>query len=304
MPTTLASADGQINLANDLVRFVFSLGHGGALVSIVDLATGTELVRDQNAPRLLWRIGLRRSAAPNLEWLNSDQAASVAWESVETSEGETLELISSGLPEPGMTVRVRVTLPHESALSAWRIEVDGPGDDLAVCELTCPVLCGLVKLGDPAPGEALLFPVQSEAYLYRNPFPVRDSLPLKAGAGPETADVGVGTVGGRYPGAIGLQMAALYNDAAGLYFATHDAGQHPKDLRMGQFPDLGQTPVLQVTHYLSEFPGQEAGTDYDTIVGVFHGHRPEPLRGVPAASLQAVHRVPQVERGSPGARGY
>lgn len=271
MPTRLTAGEGELTVANDLARFVFSLAHGGALVSITDLTTDTELVRDRNAPRLLWRIGLRRGGAPNLEWLTSDQTSTLTWETTETPDGMTLALMSAGLPEPGMTVRVRVTLPHESALSAWRIEVDGPADDVAVCELTCPILCGLVKLGDPAPGESLLFPVQSEAYLYRNPFPVRDSLPLKAGAGPETADVGVGAVGGRYPGAIGLQVAALYNDAAGLYLATHDSGQHPKDLRMGPIPDLGQPPVLQVTHYVSEFAGQDAGTDYDTIVGVFHG---------------------------------
>ena len=43
-----------------------------------------------------------------------------------------------------------------------------------------------------APGEALLGPVQSEAYLFHDPFPVRDGLPLRAGPGPEMADVGEG----------------------------------------------------------------------------------------------------------------
>jgi hypothetical protein len=274
MPATAASVgehDGRATLANGLVCFEFDLGNQGALVSILDLMTDTELVRDPQAPRLLWRLGLRRQATGELDWLTSADADHLEWHGRRGDDGTTLTLVSSALPGSAIEVTVEVTLGDGSALTAWRMAVRGVGEDVAVAQLACPILSGLVKLGEPAPGEALLAPVQGEAYLYRNPFPVRDGLPLCAGAGPEMADVGVGSVGGRYPGAIAVQMMALYGDRAGLYFAAYDAGQHPKDLRMGPWADLGPAPVLSLTHLVGERPGEAAQVPYDAIVGVFHG---------------------------------
>ena len=262
--------DGRAVLANGLLRLEFDLQDHGALVSVVDVATGVDLIRDPAAPRLLWRLELRRGGSPEVERVLSSAAGEISWVAAHTEDGMTLTLTSapsSGAPE----VSVQVTLPDDSPLSRWRATVRGLGDDVAVTQLVCPVICGLAKAGDPAPGEALVAPVQDEAYLFRNPFPVRDGLPLCAGPGPEMADVGVGHVGGKYPGGIALQMMAWYNDQAGLYFAAHDAGQYPKELHMGRWPDLGAGPVLSLTHLITEVPGQEVAVPYDAIVGVFHG---------------------------------
>jgi hypothetical protein len=258
-------------LRNFHIALTFSQEHHGALVSMFDPTSGEELLRDREAPRLLWRLGLRRHGEPEIEWLTSDQAASLDLKETRASGSNALTLTSGGLPGLVSQVVVRVSLADDSALSAWQVQVRGVEADVAICEVTCPVICGLVKLGDPAPGETLIFPVQDEAYLFRNPFPVRDRLPLCAGAGPEEADVGVGQVGGRYPGQIALQMAAFYHDDLGLYLATHDAGQHPKTFHMGPRPDLGEGPVLSVSHHVSEIPGADLAIPYETILGLFHG---------------------------------
>jgi hypothetical protein len=271
IPSSVTERDGRITLANERVRLDFDLQDHGALVSIVDLATGTELIRDAEALRLLWRLGLRRAGDTEVEMLTSAEAGSLQRRVHQGEGGVTLELTSSGLPEHALEVSVQVTLADDSPLTSWRMAVRGLAEGVAATQLACPILAGLVKLGDPAPGETLLAPVQGEAYLYRDPYPVRDGLPLCAGPGPEEADVGVGSVGGRYPGAIALQMMALYNDRAGLYFAAHDAGQYPKDLHMGPWPTLGQGPVLSMTHLLTERPGEEVVVSYDTLVAVFHG---------------------------------
>jgi len=279
--------DGRVVLANGLVRLAFDLQDQGALVSLVDLATGAELVRDAEAPRLLWRLALRRQDSLELEWLTSDQATTLDLQETQTAGSTTLTLVSGGLPGLVGEVTVQVTLPDDSPLSHWRMAVRGVRDDVAVTQLVCPILSGLVKLGDPAPGEALVAPIQDEAYLFHNPFPVREGLPLCAGPGPEMADAGVGHIGGKYPGGIALQMMAWYNDAAGLYFAAHDDGQHPKEFHMGTWPDLGSGPVLSLTHLLPEggralqSPAgralespptiQDITIAYDTVVGVFHG---------------------------------
>jgi len=260
-----------IALENDRLSLRFSSEHHGALTSIVDRRSGVELLRDSEAPRLLWKLGLRRGVSEEPEWLTSSQAAGFEAAQARDEGVATVVLRYRGLPGPVEEVIVRVGLEDGSALSRWRVEVRGVGEEVAVCMVTCPMICGPVRLGDPAAGETLVAPVQGEGYLFRDPFPVRDGLPLCSGPGPETADVGVGRVGGRYPGAIALQMLALYGERAGLYFAAHDGGQHPKELLMGPMPDLGLAPVMSLTHLCSEVPGEDMALPYDAVVGVFNG---------------------------------
>lgn len=270
MATTVARQAGRVVLANELVRLAFD-GVGGALVSLQHVPTGTELLRDPSAPHLLWKLATRRPPAGDLEWLTSREAGRVEFAETRAAGETVLTITSSGLADGVAEVVVRVTLGDGSALSRWRIAARGIAPDVAVCQLVCPLVAGLVKLGDAAPGECLVAPVQGEAYLFREPFPVRDHLPLCSGPGPEMADVGVGGCGGRYPGQIALQMLAFYNDQAGLYFAAHDAGQHPKELFMRRLPDLGEGPVMALAHLCSELPGADAAPPYDAVVGLFQG---------------------------------
>jgi hypothetical protein len=262
---------GAIHLENGLVELGFSQSKHGALVSILDKQSGCQLLRDAEAPGMLFRLGLRKLDDHTLEWIESGQATRFRWSKTKKAGVATLTLTASGFAGRKLEVTVRVTLAADSALSVWHAEVKDIGKDRAVYQLTYPIVSGLVKLGDPAPGESLAVPVQGEGYLFKNPYPVQDRLPLCSGAGPETADVGIGRTGGRYPGSLSLQMYAFYNDKAGLYFAAHDAGQHVKEFQMGPFADWRDVPVMAMSHLPGELPGKDAAFDYDTIVGVFHG---------------------------------
>lgn len=259
-----------MTLRNDHVELTFD-PQSGALVSLRDVASGAELLRDQEGPKLLWKLAFRHPPLGDLQWLTSDEASQVVLDETR-GEGETsLTIAGTGLPGPVAEVVVRIALPDDSPLSRWRVEARGVAADAAVCQIICPLVAGLVKLGDPAPGECLVSPIQSEGYLFCEPFPVRDHLPLCAGAGPEMAEVGVGGIGGRYPGQIALQLLACYNDHVGLYFAAHDAGQHPKELNMRVMAGTGPAPVMSMTHLCSEIPGADVAPPYDAIVGLFHG---------------------------------
>ncbi|MBI2195190.1 MAG: hypothetical protein HYU36_24690 [Planctomycetes bacterium] len=278
-PSVRLSGD-RILLSNRWIELGFSRGSKGALVSIVHRPTGCELRRDQEAPAPLFRLSLRRPQNPELEWIDSGQAENFDWRVEDTEDARVLTLILSGFrrraaaatsPHVGLEVSVSVRLVRDSALSIWNMSVRQLDRDTALHQLTCPVVSGLAKVGEPAPGEALAVPIHGEGYLFKNPFPVRDRLPLCSGAGPEAADVGVGRVRGRYPGSLSLQMYAFYNDEAGLYFAAHDAGQHVKELEMGPWPSCGPSPVLALSHFPGESPGQEVRIAYDCIVGVFRG---------------------------------
>ena len=260
-----------IRLGNDRLELGFCRESFGALASIFDKQTGTQLLRDGDARKLLWRLALRRREDNEIEWIESSEAGEFRWSQEEEDDAVTVSLISSGFDRAELEVTVRVTVRSDSPLSVWRMEVTGLDESVALYQLTCPIISGLVKMGDPAPGEALAVPIQGEGYLFTNPFPVRDGLPLCSGPGPEAADVGVGRVGGRYPGAIPMQICAFYNNAAGLYFAAHDSGQNVKELQMGPFAEWGQIPVLSMSHFPGEMPGEDRAISYDTIVGVFHG---------------------------------
>jgi hypothetical protein len=266
----VAESADLLTLANDLVEFGFSRSDGGALVSIVDRLTGYQFVRDCAAPRLLWRLALRRAGSGGLDWLDSSQAERFDWDCDEDDEGSTLVLTASGFGERALEVEVRVRLEADSSLSHWRVTVRNVGDS-SVYQLTCPILSGLVKVGEPEAGEAIVFPRQGEGYLFRDPYPVRDRLPLCAGPGPGSPDVGIGVLHGLYPGAIPLQMCAYYNDQAGLYLATHDASQNVKSFDVAPLADRGSSPAFSISHFPGEQPGQDVTLEYDTVVGVFHG---------------------------------
>jgi len=262
--------DDHICIGNSLVELGFSCSQGAALASIVDKATGWQFRRDEHAPTALYRVGLRRQVDREVEWLDGDQAHSLHWRRREEGDGATLVLVSSDFPDRNLSVTVSVTLAAGSAFSRWRMAVCGVGR-AALYELTCPVVSGLFKLGDPAPGESLATPRQSEGYLFKHPFPVRDRLPLAAGAGPEAPDVGVGEIHGKYPGGIAMQLLAYYNDHAGLYLATHDAGQHVKTFDVAPWPEGSRHPAMSVSHLTPETMGQDVALSYDTVLGVFHG---------------------------------
>ena len=144
-------------------------------------------------------------------------------------------------------------------------------DASTVCQLTCPIIAGMVEVGNPAPGETIVFPRQGEGYIFKNPYPVVDRLPLRVGSGPDVADVGVGELHGLYPGCIGLQMCAYYDQSAGLYLATHDSGQHAKTLDIAPVDGLGSDPVFSITHITTEAADEDVGFAYPTVIGSFHG---------------------------------
>ena len=269
---TITDTGDRLCLCNGLIELGFSPAHHGALVSILDKASGHDLIREKDAPKLLFRLALRDPDTMELEWLESGQATSFAYEEVDEGDWKTLVLTNTFADHENLSVEVRVALEAGSALSSWQMVVHNTGPH-SVFQLVCPIVSGLVKLGDPAPGEALAVPLQSEGYLFKNPYPVRDRLPLCTGDGPESPHVGLGHVQQMYPGALSMQMYAFYNDFAGLYFAAHDSGQNPKSFAMGPLPlpEWKETPALSMAHFNPFSPGKSVAFAYPIILGLFHG---------------------------------
>ncbi len=266
----LREADGQVVLGNDLLELGFDTSGRGALVSIVDKRSGCQFVRDCEAPRSLFRLALRREADRELEWLEANDAPGLQWRAEQREKSLTLVLTVGPFPDRPVRVTVRVTLEEGSPLSRWRMAVNGL-DQAAVHQLVCPLVSGVLKVGDPAPGEAVAVPRQSEGYVFHDPYPVVDGLPLRAGEGPESPWVGLGETSGIYPGGWALQLLLYYNDHAGLYMACHDDGQNVKGFHVGPLAAGSPYPVLDISHYPPEAMNQAVEFTYDTVVGVFQG---------------------------------
>lgn len=259
-----------IYIGNDLIELGFNQAKKGALVSILDKQTGYQFQRNPSSPMALYRLALRREDNREMEWLDSNNAAGFQWDREKEGESVILTLMSFHFSHRDMKVIVKVSLTNGSSLTLWRMEIRDVEKE-AVFQLTCPIITGLFKIGCPVSGESIVFPRQGEGYVFKNPYPVCDNLPLCAGAGPDMPDVGIGELHGLYPGNIPMQFFAYYNEQAGLYLATHDARENVKSYDVAPVTDWGQFPVFSISH----FPDEEIDTDvsfsYDTVLGVFHG---------------------------------
>ena len=257
-------------IGNERIELGFDVEAQGALVSVRDKRSGWEFIRDTEAPRALYRLALLDDKGET-HWLESRNAGQFTSSHRTAADGATLVLETSGFPGEALAAAVEVTLAPGSALSRWRMRVTGARPQQAVFHVTCPVLSGVLKVGEGFPGEAIATPRQGEGYLFRDPYPVVDNLPLMAGQGPEQPAVGVGGSSQLYPGSQAMQFMLYYNDHAGLYLACHDDAMHVKSFACGPVADWGPFPVLSIGHYQPAMPGGELRTEYDTVVGVFHG---------------------------------
>lgn len=258
-----------IVFGNGAVELGFDVARKGALVSLRDGASGCELICDGAAPKTLFRLALR-TAEGGTTWLESAEAYACTWCVRYDEDGGTLTLKIDGFPGRALAVIVKVRLTRDNPLSAWQMAVSG----LAACEtvetLLCPIVGGVLTVGGGVPGEVLALPIQAEGYLFTDPYPMVDNLPLRAGF-PGQPHVGLGSVHQNYPGGQSMQFMLYYHDQAGLYLATHDADMHVKSFHVGPL-DEGETfPRLWIGHHPSEVPGSDAEFAYDTMIGVFHG---------------------------------
>lgn len=257
-------------IGNRQLELVFDLSAGGALVGMLDKSSGHQFLRDGRAPRLLFRLALRRQDDRALAWLDSSQAGRCAWTGGTTADGASLALVAAGFAGRALQVSVQISLGDAAALSIWHMEVREPGA-AAVYQMACPIVPGVVMVGEGLLGETVVYPRHGEGMIYRDPFPVVDRLPLKSGAGPDTPQAGIGELHGIYPGQLPVQMMLYYNQAAGLYLATHDSTQEAKSFDLGPLPGWVEFPVFSISHFPSEAMASSAATAYETVVGVFHG---------------------------------
>ena len=187
--------------------------------------------------------------------------------SLEAAElNNSLVMCASGfadMTELIITVSIRL---ENDGMSYWNIKYSLPCS-WYIKTITCPVVTGLFIPGSASQDECIVFPCLGEGYLFRNPFPVIDGIPVKSGTGPDRLKPGFGNISGVSPGMAAIQMMLYYNDKAGLYIATYDACGYVKSFAVGVDSIIGGDPAMSVSH----MPQRGSEIVYDTVLGTFEG---------------------------------
>ena len=222
----------------------------GALRHLVHRPSGRDFC-DAVQRRPLFRLCLTRWRAGESVDLSADDFAHVDWR---TSDPKTLEATFRDGPETGLVVRARLSAGADGlahfGLAHFGLAVENPSAR-AVASIQYPCFASPAALGGDAADDRLLFPQG-----------LTDGLLVNA---PGRQDR---TLRGAYPGSAAVQMAALYDPAAGLLLATQDAEGHCKDFEARLSRD--RFVELSTTHLCPETPG-DAAIPYDTVLGTFTG---------------------------------
>ena len=217
----------------------------GALRHLRHRPTGRDFA-DASQRRPLFHLRLTRWQTGEAADRSSDDFMRVEWQK---PDSRTLTATFSDGPDTGLVVRATIVAPDDGLLH-FRLAVSNPSDR-AVARMRYPCFASPPVLGEDAADDRLLFP-QSHT----------DGIVVNT---PGRLDR---TVHGSHPGDAAVQMAALYDSAAGLLLATHDAEGHCKAFEAKMSPN--RYVELSVSHLRPETPG-DAQTPYDTVLGAFTG---------------------------------
>ena len=217
----------------------------GALRHVTHRPSGRAFA-DPGQRRPLFTLHLTRWQSGDSTEYTADDFARVEWAA---AGSHAVRATFSDGPEPGLAVEATVAAGKDG-LAHFRLGVRNPGT-WAVARIRYPGFASPPALGGDAADDRLLVPHSHS-----------DGIVINA---PGRQDR---SAGGTYPGDAAVQMAALYDAAAGLLLATHDAEGHCKvfDVRMSR----DRFVELSVTHLRPEVPG-DADTPYDTVLGSFTG---------------------------------
>jgi hypothetical protein len=217
----------------------------GALRHVIHRPSGRAFA-DGRQRRPLFRLGLTRWQKGEAMDVSADDFARVEWD---TLPRRTLRATFRDGPVTGMVVRATAAA-GDDGLVRFRLAVENP-TDMAVARIRYPGFASPAALGGDAADDRLLFPHSHT-----------DGIEIDA---PGAADR---SCHGSHPGDAAVQMAALYDSAAGLLIATHDAEGHCK--RFDARAAKGRFVEVSVEHLRPEIPGA-AETPYDTVLGAFTG---------------------------------
>jgi len=258
----------EVVLSNGRLRLHFS--EGGALLGLTDEDSRRNYISESIDSRLpLFRLTCTESdegvVQPGEIKISSLLANSVRLE----KEEEKLTFFYEGIDGKDLSAKCTVTLPKDSSLSYWRIEIINH-TEYAIKSVEYPVIAASAQLGDSAEDDRILLP-KLDGYLLPSPLVMEwegdepdrtyNQRYLYPGDGREN------------PNGASVQLVAYYDSEGGMYLAAHDGSGCIKEFGPVWVHEENETGYLDFSpvHHMPEVAGTDFICDYDIVLGYFKG---------------------------------
>ncbi|MBI5688180.1 MAG: hypothetical protein HZC54_24170 [Verrucomicrobia bacterium] len=228
-----------VTLETDTTRVAFDPDRNGAIVSLVDKATGRDFAAPKTSAPLLYSLSFTN--APSL---TEADAAGVTVK----RDGDSVIIAAARHTNAAVAVECRFRTEPNSSLIFGRIAVrNNTGHPLTGVRF--PALVWPKQLGALPEREFLVLP-RNDGCLIQAP----------------------GNIGwlpsAPYPGSASMQFLAHYDDTAGLYAASYDNQCFTKSFGVERRGDVFR---LAMTHRPAIQSRGEWRTEYDVVIGTFRG---------------------------------
>lgn len=236
--TSQETQEGSCTIQNELISITFDKSDG-SVVSFMDKASGTEMIDPEAGEHTLWSM-----LSADDQVIGDTEGARFSMHKTSCGSAELHWVLSDGA-----TVTGTVRMENGSPMSFWSVEATG---FKGINKVDYPTIYGFKA------GQNEKLAVSSwQGSLISNP---RKGLP----------ESGVKTFRWSCPGALNMQLAALYSDdLPGIYMSSNDSLSMTKNYFMHM--DSTHT-ALSFSVQLAEDENRESyKSDYEVIIGLFHG---------------------------------
>jgi len=253
VPTSLGLASGVAKIAQSRPAGLWTLGNEYLRINLSDQTKGglSGLIDVQSQrnfivkPGPLYTLSLVRKGQQAIELTSLDaEGVNVTPSSDHTSQ--TLTFNYGRHRDFDLTVVCRVQVSPDSPLSKWRISVKN-NTPYGIRAVRYPIVQAPLVLADSSKDDRFVYPAGGGAMMID---PVGGTHRNYMG---KTIGINRRT---QYPGGAALQLQAYYDDTAGLYMATHDAGINVKHFGLKRDDDFLD---LSIEHNYDERPGLRDG---------------------------------------------
>jgi hypothetical protein len=228
-----------VTLETDATRIGFDPDRNGAIVSLVDKATGRDFAATKTSTPLLYSLSFT-----NAPTLTEADAAGITVK----RDGNSVIISTARHTNAAVAVECRFRTEPNSPLIFGRIAVRNDSGH-ALTGTRFPALAWPKQLGASPEREFLVLP-RNDGCLIQSPGNI-GWLPSAS-----------------YPGSASMQFLAHYDDTAGLYAASYDSQCFTKNFGIER---RGNVFRLAMTHRPAIQSRGDWQTEYDVVIGTFRG---------------------------------
>ena len=242
----------RVVLRNDRLTLALGKAEKGAIVSLVDNASGREFVAKQAAPQLFTlTFSTKDDPKGKLTGFSSRDAGSVKFGLASSGGRRVVTLDFDGIAGQPIHVTCTATVAEADPLVRWRLSAEFP-EPFVLEEIQFPLCVLRAPLGESVTGDAAVLGLTKGGVIRR----------------PGERPVG-SRVHGNQPGSLAAQFACYYDSHAGFYTAAHDSRGTPKYLalhRVKEGVELFWNPHAYAT--------KKFAFDFDVVMTTFTGAGP------------------------------